>query len=97
MGKSAEDLKDVDAGTKGAKAVADKKKKEVGETPEETAKRIKDEEKARLDDEAESLASLEEQAAQTGTLGYVASIIKNADQIAQKTEAELGPKSRNDE
>ena len=95
--KSAEDLKDVGAGTKGAKAVADKKKKEVGETPEETAKRIKDEEKARLDDEAESLASLEEQAAQTGTLGYVASIIKNADKIAQKTEAELGPKSRNDE
>jgi hypothetical protein len=73
------------------------KKKLVGETPGEIAKRLKDEEKARLDAEAESLASLEEQAAQTGTLGYVASIIKNADKIAQKTEADLNQKARSNE
>jgi hypothetical protein len=95
--KTAEDLKDVGAGTKGAKAVAKKKKEEVGETPAQIAKRLKDEEKARLDAEAESLASLEEQAAQTGTVGYVASIIKNADKIAQKTEADLNQKARSNE
>jgi hypothetical protein len=66
--KTAEDLKDVGAGTKGAKAVAKKKKEEVGETPAQIAKRIKDEEKerrrARRDEEAESTAELELQAAQ---------------------------------
>jgi len=95
--KTAEDLKDVGAGTKGAKAVAKKKKEEVGETPEQIAKRLKDEEKARLDAEAESLGELSDDAAQTGTVGYVAAIIRNAEGIAQKAEAELGPKSRNDE
>ena len=95
--KTAEDLKDVGAGTKGARAVAKKKKEEVGETPEEIAKRIKDEEKARLDAEAESLADLELDAEQEGTVGFVASVIRNAQGVAEKTEAELGPKSRNDE
>ena len=95
--KTAEDLKDVGAGTKGAKAVAKKKKEEVGETPEQIAKRLKDEEKARLDAEAESLGELSDDAAQTGTVGYVAAIIRNAEGISQKAEAELGPKSRNDE
>ena len=95
--KTAEDLKDVGAGTKGARAVAKKKKEEVGETPEQIAKRIKDEEKARLDAEAESLADLELDAEQEGTVGFVASVIRNAEGVAQKTEAELGPKSRNNE
>ena len=95
--KTAEDLKDVGAGTKGAKAVAKKKKEEVGETPEQIAKRIKDEEKARLDAEAESLADLELDAEQGGTVGFVAAVIRNAEGVAQKTEAELGPKSRNNE
>ena len=65
------------------------KKKLVGETPEQTAKRIKDEEKARLDEEAEATAELE------GTTGYVAATIRNAQTIAEKAEAELGPASRN--
>jgi hypothetical protein len=95
--KTAEDLKDVGAGTKGAKAVAKKKKEEIGETPEQIAKRIKDEEKARLDAEAESLAELEVDAEQGGTVGFVASIIKNADKIAQETEADLDQKARSNE
>jgi hypothetical protein len=73
------------------------KKKLVGETPEQIAKRIKDEEKARLDAEAESLADLELDAEQEGTVGYVAAIIKNAQGIAEKTEEELGPQSRSNE
>jgi hypothetical protein len=102
--KTAEDLKDVGAGTKGAKAVAKKKKEEVGETPEQIAKRIKDEEKerrdkekARRDEEAEATADLELDAEQEGTVGFVASVIRNAQGVAEKTEAELGPKSRNNE
>ena len=90
--KAAEDLKDVGAGTKGAKAVAKKKKEEIGETPEQVAKRIKDEEKARLDEEAEATAELEIEAEQEGTVGYVAAVIRNAQTIAEKAEAELGPK-----
>lgn len=93
--KAAEDLKDVGAGTKGAKAVAKKKKEEIGETPEQVAKRIKDEEKARLDEEAEATAELEIEAEQEGTVGYVAAVIRNAQTIAEKAEAELGPASRN--
>jgi hypothetical protein len=102
--KTAEDLKDVGAGTKGAKAVAKKKKEEVGETPEQIAKRIKDEEKerrdkekARRDEEAEATAELELDAEQEGTVGFVASVIRNAQGVAEKTEAELGPKSRSNE
>jgi hypothetical protein len=91
------DFKGVSDGAKGARAVDKKKKKEIGETPAETAKRIKDEEKARLDAEAESLGELADNADQTGTVGYVAAIIRNAEGIAQKAEAELGPKSRSDE
>ena len=91
------DFKGVSDGAKGARAVDKKKKKEIGETPAETAKRIKDEEKARLDAEAESLGELADNAEQTGTVGYVAAIIRNAEGIAQKAEAELGPKSRSDE
>ena len=41
-----------------------KRKKKYGETPEQTAKRIKDEEKARLDEEAEATAELEIEAEQ---------------------------------
>ena len=71
-----------------------KKKKLVGETPEQIAKRI---DKERRDAEAESLAEFSLEAEQEGTLGYVAAIIKNAQGIAEKTEEELGPQSRSNE
>ena len=93
--KTAEDLKKVGAGTKGANAVADKKKKEVGETPKQIADRIKDEEKAELDEEAEFLAELEEDAEQTGTVGFVAATIRNVKTIAEQAEAEIDPAARN--
>lgn len=70
------------------------KKKLVGETPEQIAKRI---DKERRDAEAESLAELALDAEQEGTVGYVAAVIKNAQGIAEKTEAELGPQSRSNE
>ena len=83
--KKAEELKDVGAGTKGAIAVAEAKKKLVGETPRQIAKRINDE-------EAESLAGQKE-----GTTGTMGAEIRNAEKIARRTEETLAQQARSDE
>jgi len=98
------DLKGVSDGGKGTRAVNKAKKKLVGETPAQVTKRLKDEEKERQakikdanDKAAESLGELADDAEQTGTAGYVAAIIRNAEGIAQKAEAEIDPTARNNE
>ena len=83
--KKAEELKDVGAGTKGARAVAKAKKNLVGETPGQIAKGINDE-------EANSLAGQKE-----GTAGTMGAEIRNAEKIARRTEETLAQKARSDE
>jgi len=90
--KKTEELKDVGAGAKGARAVAKEKKNLVGETPTQIAKRIEAEEKARRDEEATSLAGQKE-----GTTGTMGAEIRNAEKIARRTEETLAQKARSDE